>query len=288
MTEAFKRTLLYFCALTIFHGSHAPPFIPSARAEEINFPVCNLTDELSTGLDGILHRFGADLPQYPNEFSLPGSYPAFDQVFDLYVTDGVSSRWTQAEFSTLISSIMNNDTLSTSDDIFGKVWGYFCRSDSDLNPHHAGVRYNTPFGQRRKIKIRLYDRGDVPNPCPPNFGDNVCRGYSFQADSVITINASQGTPMADVLGLGIAHELQHVCWLANGLGPTQGYYVINETMSTLAEYFANSWRPATFDRSYDASILRFEDCDVSSKYDTEKVWVIYLYETFRVRGVPPV
>ncbi len=181
---------------------------------------------------------------------------------------------------------MNNDTLNTTDDIFGKVWGYFCRSDADLNPHHAGVRFVNEGFTYTKLKVYLYDVADLPQPCPPEFGV-LCNGYSTAGGNIVYINASSAGSMSDVLGLGIAHELQHLCWKANGLGDVAGYASCNETMSTLAEYFANSWRPGNFDRSYDASFLRFENCDVNSKYDVEKMWIIYLYETFKGNASDP-
>lgn len=246
-------------------------------ADEIAFPECKPGSELAAGLDDILHAFGSEPDQYPNEFSLP---IAFSQVFELHLSDGVSNRWSQAQFSTFLSAIMNDDTLNTSDDVFGKVWGYFCRSEADFNPSHAGVRFYILGAPYKKIKLRLYDRADVPSPCPSDYG-NACYGYSWQTANVLTINASPINSMSDILGLGIAHELQHICWSANGFASNTAYYDANETLATLAEYFLASWRPNTFDRSYDASVLRYETCDVSSKYDVEKLWMIYLYETFK-------
>jgi hypothetical protein len=253
-----------------------------ADAQEITFPVCVLQGGTAAdALDDIVHAFGTDIGQYPNEFPIPSSW-AFSKVFELHLTDGVSNRWTQAEFSTLIAAIMNNDTLSTTDDIFGIVWTYFCRTDADLNPWHAGVRFSIDNSTFKKIKIRLYDFADIPDPCSSEDFGNACNGWSWQDLNVITINASPANPMDDVLDLGIGHELQHVCWEANGLAFDWGYVSCNETMATLAEYFLDSWRPAVpFDRSYDACIMRDEYCDPDSKYDVEKMWAIYLYETFK-------
>ena len=261
-------------------------FSPRARAEEISFPQCSLLGESATGLIDILHAFGTNTQQYPNEFPIATTFPVFNQVFDLYLSSGVSNRWTQGQFSTLISAIMNNDSLNTTDDIFGKVWGYFCRPDADLNPNHAGVRFVKDDSTYTKIKIYMYDIADIPVPCPIDYG-RACNGNAFVSQNIIYINASPANSMADVLGLGIAHELQHVCWGANNLVVDARYYSCNETMSTLAEYFLNSWRPSQFDRAYDASFMRSESCDVDTKFDVEKMWIIYLYEIFKANAADP-
>jgi hypothetical protein len=256
-----------------------------AVAETVFFPHCNLEAEPATDLESVLHAFGDTL--YANEFSLTTSFPAFDQVFDFYLSNGVSSRWTQGEFSMLLSAIMNNDTINTSDDVFGKVWSYFCRSDADSNAWHAGVRFSKDGATHTSIKLYLYDRADIPDSCDEERFGNACKGYSWVQENIIVVNASPMNSMDDVLGLGIAHELQHVCWGANGLNDQTHYKSCNETMSTLAEYFQDSWRPNQFDRPYDASFLRSETCDQESKYDVEKVWAIYLYETFKGNPTDP-
>lgn len=257
------------------------------KAEEATFPQCELQGQPPSGFLNIVHAFGTNTQQYPNEFPIAPAFPAFNQVFDLYLSNGVSNRWTQGQFATLLSSIMSNDTLNTTDDVFGRVWGYFCRSDADLNPHHAGVRFTKESTTYTKMRIYLYDRADVPSPCDEGIYGNACYGYSFVNGNSLYINASPVITLSDVIGLAIAHELQHVCWGANGLAVEANYYSCNETLSTLAEYFFNTWRPAQYDRAYDASFMRSEICDLDSKYDVEKIWIIYLYEMFKASASDP-
>jgi hypothetical protein len=243
-----------------------------------------------------MHPFGADTEAYPNEFDLPSNFLPFSQVFELYLTDGISDRWTQSDFETLIGGIMSNDTTTTDDDVFGLVWSYFCREDADSNESHAGVRFRTfSGGPFTRVVIKLYDTADIPSPCNSAVYGNACKGYSWYRNGTneIIINASYPTSMSDVLGLGIAHELQHVCYAASvyGLETVAGrfpaYDSINETFSTLAEYFLDSWRPLDIDISYDASFLRKEICDIDSKYLVERMWITYLYETFKGNAADP-
>jgi hypothetical protein len=130
-----------------------------------------------------------------------------------------------------------------------------------------------------KIRLRMYDYADVPQPCTSEYG-YVCDKYSFYGGAnTITVNASAPIMSIDeILGLGIAHELQHLCFAINVV---DGYKSINETMSTLAEYFVDSWRPHFYDLSYDAGVARPQSCEPWIRYDTEKAWIVYLYEAFR-------
>lgn len=288
MCRRGPRLFLFLC----FFVAVACGNCPYAWAQEFAYPECGLpywSAAAPPAFDDLMHAFGSDTGTYPNEFdiSLPLSpFKAFSQVFDLYLTDGVSARWSQSEFQQLIGGILNNDTLAVDDDVFGIVWGYFCREDADLNDHHAGVEFSLYDDTTvyRKIEIRLYDRGELPDgfSCPTSiYGNNACRGYSWVERNRLYINATPPSSMNFVLGQGIAHELQHVCWSTNGIYYLDwGYFSCNETMSTLAEYFLDSWRPPN-DQSYDASFMRGENCDQDSKYQTEKAWVIYLYEAFK-------
>jgi len=242
--------------------------------------VCN-GDIKAAELDGVLHPFGEDTQTYPNEFDLETNFPAFTQVFDLHVSDGVSMRWTQAEWQYVISSIMNNNTEAPfDDDIFGIVWGYFTRVDADADDSHAGIEYVVGSNTYTKITIKMYDTDDLPDPCSWTYS---CNGYSSAGNDYLIINASPANATDYVLGQAIAHELAHVSWLANGLSHLRGFGYDNafETMSTLAEYLLDSWRPHVNDLSYDSSFLRSEVCDPYNDYIPEKIWITYLYETFK-------
>ena len=255
----------------------------------VDFPVCmtDSVESLSGDLANILHPFGDDTITYPNEFDLAG-FPAFSQVFDLYVSDGVSDRWDQSEWEDFINAIMNTDTTTTDDDVFGIVWGYFVRDEADDNASHAGVEFTVDVTTYTKITLWMYDVADLPTPCTSGYGA-ACNGYSFYfaGTNIIVVNASPGSSLEVIRGLGVGHELQHLCWAANGLGSLAGFVSANETMATLAEYLVDSWRPHDLDISYDASILRVENCDQDSKYEVEKMWITYLYEGFLGNGADP-
>jgi hypothetical protein len=80
--------------------------------------VCEISDSASTvasGLYDILHLFGEDTETYPHEFSLASTFPVFNTVFEFYLSDGVSDRWSQSDFQTLISSILDNDSTLADD-----------------------------------------------------------------------------------------------------------------------------------------------------------------------------
>ncbi len=233
---------------------------------------------LAPGLDEITHEFGLYPTVYPNEFDLSGL--AFSRVFELYVTDGVSARWDQGQWEQIIGAIMSCDTTCTTNDVFSRVWGYFVRDGVDADPRYAGVQFAIGSTTYTKIRIRLYDYADVPDTCSAYYG-SVCKKYSFYTPGTNTITVNASPPymsMNEVLGLGIAHELQHLCHALNG---ASGFPDENETLSTLAEYFMDSWRPRAYDLSYGAGVARPENCEPWIRYDTEKCWIIYLYEAFK-------
>ncbi len=247
---------------------------PAIVAAEENYTVCDLADTLfaSETIADQFHEFGS-APGYPNEFSIL-SLP-FSQVFELYVTDTVSERWNQSEWLDIIETIMSPDTTDMSDDIFGIVWSYFVRDDADENPSNAFVEFKIDLLTYPVIRIRMYDFADVPG----------LGGNASQFRNVITVNATESgqhaISMENMLGQGVAHELTHVCWAANGQDIEYGgYYSLNETMATLTEHFMGTSRPLIYDVSYDASFMREELCDVRSKYTVERMWMSYLYETF--------
>lgn len=262
-------------------------FMPNhANTQTVQPPHCEIADSLmayAPGIEEIMHAFGSDTSTYPNEFDLASSFPAFAQVFELLLTDSVSGRWTQNEWAGIIGAVMSNDTTDTTDDVFGLVWSYFVRDEADSNTAHAGVRYKVNGVTYTKIVIRLYETADLPSSCPASYGVACRAGSSYVLDRLL-INASSSQSESAVLGLGIAHELQHLCFKING---GYGYNSINETLSTLAEYFVDSWRDLYYDIPYDASILRSEPCDADDKYQVERMWISYLYEVFKGNAANP-
>lgn len=204
-------------------------------------------------------------------------------VFDLYVMNGVVSRWDADDISYFIESIMDNDSTELSDDIFAKVWDYFCFGDS--NSAYAGVRYTAYGGSivYDRIGIYLYHSDDLPNPCQ-DYG-KMCDGYSTAGRDFVILNSTNES-LDYVLGQGFAHEFQHVCFAANWNNMNYGYNHINETLSTLAEYMVNSWRRKEWDHSYDDSFYwpsansDPQDFCQPNDYVIPKIWMIYLYDHF--------
>ena len=199
------------------------------------------------------------------------------------MSNDVDGQWTQADVDWFALNIMDNDSTDTSNDLFAMVWDYFCIAGvGDLNPAYAGVRFYPieQGGPYTKIKLTLYSTRDLPahpDSCRSRFGDTICAGYSTVDANEIFLNATYSSPWT-LRGLGFAHELQHLCWYANGLNRAGGYSNINETLSTLGEHFAGVPRVIA-NYPYDSSTLRFETCDENAKYQVERIWITYLYET---------
>lgn len=266
-------------------------YVTSAAAADTGL-ACGLSDSLAVvrmtdELGALMHEFGT--PGYAHEFDLSTSFPVFNSIFELYLTDTVSARWTSSDFETLIQGVVDNDSTLT-DDVFGKIWYYFTREGSDANSYHAGIRFQTPIselldlGDYTHIVIQLYAREDIPGyptTCDGETYGVACYGYSTQLENVITINASPANSMDDVVKFGVAHELTHLCYNASGLFQGSGYKSVNETLATLGEYFVGAERPAIYDYPYDSSIIRGEACDSDSKYQVEKAWITYLYDVTR-------
>ncbi|MBP2680192.1 MAG: hypothetical protein H6Q78_55 [Candidatus Krumholzibacteriota bacterium] len=222
-------------------------------------------------------------------FDIGSYYPAFDGVFQLWVTDGIEASWDSAGVAQFIESVMDNDSTN-SEDVFPSVWNYFCYGDS--NAAYAAIEvtigYNTNV---RVINLWLYDRGDFD--CSGQYPPPECRGYSWWQNGTndLTLNGTD-KPIAEVARDAFAHELQHLCFAANyGSGTFPHVYgSVNESLSTLAEYIWRAWEviPANiYDQSYDASIFRCEHCDPYSKYMVEQVWMGYLFDVFRGSEADP-
>ena len=187
---------------------------------------------------------------------------------------------------------MDDDSTNT-EDLFPWVWNYFCYGDSDTT--YAGVLFNwegTPV-QHDRLEIWLYDEEDIPDdPCPTGYA-SLCNGWSIASENQLVLNASATEngrlrTMDYVLAHGFAHELQHVCFGANGLipgyGTTSGGASTNEALSTLAEYHASGWRGKDFDIPYDSGFMSNEACDAYPKYVVWKLWMAYLYD--HLSGAP--
>jgi hypothetical protein len=59
---------------------------PLGSSRSQTLPFCSTSDSLMSsvsGLDALLHPFGADTVAYPNEFDLPSNFLPFSQVFEL-------------------------------------------------------------------------------------------------------------------------------------------------------------------------------------------------------------
>jgi parallel beta-helix repeat protein len=275
-------SFLFLLSLSQPRSSHAQQVICA-------FADSALADTIEAHIDAVsgqIHDFGQNLSAWPHEFNLntDDDFKAFRQVFTLSLTDHVSARFSTPEWEDILHAIMNNDTTGTRDDVFGKVWDYFVRADADSNLAYAGIRFRFGVTNQKytRIRILLYDTAD-----------NIGLTGSTVSGNRLIINASSNESVNFILGQGIAHELQHLCNWANG--HPDGYEGINESLSTVAEYFLDSWRPTTFNLPYDSSIMDHEPCDIPKKdesvpqpkYQVYKAWMLYLYETFKGNSSDP-
>lgn len=208
-----------------------------------------------------------------DRFDIETTYPSFGRVFDVMVSPRVNAEWDSTTMATFIQLIMDEDE-SNDTDIFPAMWDYFCYADSGTV--YDGIEY----GPYQSISLFLYSRLDFT--CPPDNPD-YCKGYSnySNGDSVMILSASDGKTPYEMARDAFAHELQHLCWWANG--STQGYRSVNESLSMMAEYMWEAWKiqpPNIYDISYDSSVFRCERCDPYAKYNVERLWMGYLYEHF--------
>lgn len=172
---------------------------PASAQDEMFCAISDSTEAYAAGLDNISHLFGSDTVTWPHEFNLASTFPAFDQVFRLHLTNHVSGRFSTPQWQSIIASIMSNDTTATDDDVFGRVWSYFLRSEADSNSAHAGVRYRVYSTTYTKIHIYMYDTADLPNPCTADYGV-ACKGYSSYAGDRLVINASSNNSVEVIVG----------------------------------------------------------------------------------------
>lgn len=101
---------------------------------------------------------------------------SFANVFELWVSDHVLSRWDTEDFNYFIEKVLDDDP-DNSDDIFPKVWDYLCFGDTD--PSYDGVEFVILSTTYDKIIIRLFDRSDVSSCCSYPVYGNECNGYSY-------------------------------------------------------------------------------------------------------------
>ncbi len=255
-----RQTILIFLPLLIFSG------ISTFAAAEDG---CSFPEEAPALTS---HLYGT----WPGEFDINTLYPEFCKVFELWITDRVAADWTQQNFHDFINGVLDNDITDTSDDCFAIVWDYFCYVDED--PSYPEIRYllTAPDNPNpiycTKIKITLFGTGDRD---PEN---------STAGDDYLLLNSNANGTLDGVLGQAFAHELQHLCHLANqkvysiAMNPTDFYF---EAIPTLAEHMVGSYRSnAYYDYPYDSSVYPVEQCDHNRKYVVFKAFMMYVYETF--------
>jgi hypothetical protein len=215
-----------------------------------------------------------------NRFDIETTYPSFGRVFNVWVSPRVNAEWDSTTMATFIQLVLDEDE-SNDTDILPVMWSYFCYADTGTV--YDGIQ----FDGYDSITLYIYDRLDFT--CPPGPSD-YCKGYSwyFRWSNKLRLSASDNKSPAEVARDAFTHELQHLCWAANGL--LQDYNSANESMSVLAGCMWKAWEvqpPNIYDISYDASVFRCERCDPYSKYLVEQCWMAYLYETFRGSPTDP-
>ncbi|MBI4721090.1 MAG: hypothetical protein HY770_07730 [Chitinivibrionia bacterium] len=216
-----------------------------------------------------------------SRFDIETTYPSFGAVFDVLVSSSVNEEWDSTTMATFIQFVLDEEE-SNDTDIFPRMWSYFCYADT--GSVYDGIEY----GAYNSILLYIYDSSDFS--CPPS-SNWYCLGYSWFNGAFpdeLVLSASDGKTPDEVARDAFAHELQHLCWVANGY-PSM-YRNANESMSTAAEYMWKSWevQPANiYDISYDASVFRCEHCDPPRKYLVERNWMGYLYDYFRGSPTDP-
>ncbi len=229
---------------------------------------------------GEYHLYGTD----GDEFDISTAFPTFYGIFDLYVTNQIAA-WDSSSIAEFILAIIDSDT-NNSDDAFPLIWDYFCHEDAD--PTYEGIEYSIGlFNTYTKIRIFLYDRDDFD--CD-NYDGGECENFSFYKGSdYIVIQATDAENEIDqIIALAFTHELQHLCFMANGVVTGYSYRWIDasEMISTAAshlfegyEYYIEA-QPYESDYPYDASIYRREWCDPNDKYVVEELWTGYLIDVY--------
>ena len=237
---------------------------------------------------GEYHLYGTE----GDEFDISTAFPAFNGIFDLYVTNQIAA-WDSSSIAEFILAIIDSDT-SNSDDAFPLIWDYFCHKDAD--PTYEGIEYSLVLGgdpTYTKIRIFLYDLNDFD--CNVTYPPPECRNWSFYSGyDFIVIQATDAENEIDqIIALAFTHELQHLCYMANGAPygiPPSGYSYLwidaSEMISTAAshlfegyEYYIEA-QPYESNYPYDASIYRREWCDPNDKYVVEELWTGYLIDVY--------
>jgi parallel beta-helix repeat protein len=212
------------------------------------------------------------------EMDISTLYPAFDGVFNLYVTDHFS-EWTNEEISNLICKIMDADSTN-SEDLFPRIWDYFCFKD--LNSSYGGVRFNLGGSTYTDIDLYCYNINDFTCPGAPSL---ICGYYSWYQSYTndFYLGANNANEMNIILYQRFSHEFQHLCFAINGF--TTSYNNINESLAKCAEHSVGSYNyynmGIQYEQSYDASIYRGERCDPYIKYLVEELWMGYLFDAYQ-------
>lgn len=240
-------------------------------------------------LTDLLHQYGD--PAFGENDTLLADHPTFTAAFELWLTPGVSAALDDSDIEYIINTIADEDTTDLTDDHYPIVWNYFCHEDQD--PSYPGLEYTIGTNTYTKIRIWLYDPEDLnldPNtltvisPDTCYYGDEgwaVCSGYSTGGGNTLMLSVCGDDPSLNhLLGQGFAHELQHICYEANGAVATwTGGTGANEALSTLAEHMVHNYRWSV-EVPYDASVYQGEQCDMNLKYVVWKAWMSYLYDVF--------
>ena len=237
------------------------------NASEIQEPPPDSTQTISA-TQSYYHLYGT----WPGEFDIGNSYPEFDNVFNLFVSESVA-QWDSAMVAEFIVKVLDGDSTNT-DDVFPVIWNYFCYKDAD--PYYESIDMTIWYQNYTDINIRLYDINDFL--CPGPF---ECSGWSWytRGTNFITL-CTNNLSIEYLVKATFAHELQHLCFEANGI--TYKYNNINETLSMAAMHLVRSYELfiKEYDISYDSSIFRDEQCDPDEKYYIEEMWIGYLLDVF--------
>ncbi|MBN2070933.1 MAG: hypothetical protein JW814_05700 [Candidatus Krumholzibacteriota bacterium] len=100
------------------------------------------------------HLYGTE----DGEFDISISFPVFNGIFNLYVTDNVAA-WDSTSLAEFILKVVDSDSTN-SDDIFPLIWDYYCYDDTDQS--YGGVCFDIDIMNQTytKINLALYDIND--------------------------------------------------------------------------------------------------------------------------------
>jgi hypothetical protein len=232
----------------------------------------------------------------------------FNKIFDLWcsptMVDSLDGGWNQEDIDRFANALINDDP-DDDQDIFPRIWNYFCHGDSAAA--HDSVRFVVGGKTFTKIRTDVYFQADCclntcgEEGCPNTWSSDCkrggwieCNGFGvYRGENRFAIAgglcpAERPLSPKEVAAPVWSHELSHLCDKANKRFVDTAN---SELLATAAEYLAGDrWtRRPDIPRSteYDVSLmtqnrnnLRCAGSEVRCKYNQYRLWNGYLFEHF--------